>query len=153
VHDARLDELGLVLPGPFPPPEPLEAVVVHGSTATTSACLPITDEGAIYETGILGRDLAPHEGAECAALCALNALALLRSTLGSLDTVERVLTVRVFMACTDDFVEHGAVADGASRVLEHVFGPAGRHARSAVGVRALAGGAPVAIEVTVALRG
>ena len=153
MHDARLDELGLVLPGPFLPPEPLDAVVVHGSTATTSACLPLTDEGTLYETGTVGRDVAPHEGAECAALCALNALSLLRSALGSLDAVERVLAVRVFMACADDFAEHGAVADGASRVFEHVFGAAGRHARSAIGVSALAGGAPVEIEVTVALRG
>lgn len=151
MHDARLDQLGITLPGPFPPHDPLDPVVVHDGTARTSGCLPRDHAGQI-QTGLLGRDLTPAAGAECAALCAQNALSLLRAALGSLDRIERVLTTTVFIACTADFVEQPTVADGASRVLVDVFGPAGRHTRSAIGVAALPRGAPVEIEVTVALR-
>ena len=150
MHDARLAELGITLPGPFPPHDPLDPVVVHGGTARTSGCLPRDSEGG-FRTGLLGRNVTPVEGAECAALCAQNALSLLRAALGSLDRVERVLTMTVFIACTDDFIEQPAVADGASRVLADVFGAAGRHTRSAIGVSALPRGAPVEVEVTVAL--
>jgi enamine deaminase RidA (YjgF/YER057c/UK114 family) len=150
VHDARLAELGLTLPGPFPPHDPLDPVVVHGGTARTSGCLPRDTEGT-FQKGLLGRNVTPLEGAACAALCAQNALSLLRAALGSLDRVERVLTMTVFIACTHDFIEQPAVADGASRVLTDVFGPAGRHTRSAIGVAALPRGAPVEVEVTVAL--
>jgi enamine deaminase RidA (YjgF/YER057c/UK114 family) len=152
MHEARVEELGIRLPGPFPPHHPLDPIVVHGGTARTSGCLPRTDEGRLYATGLLGQEVTPHEGAECAALCALNALSLLRASLGSLDSIERVLTMTVFIACVADFVEQPEVADGASRVLEHVFGDAGRHSRSAIGVAALPRGAPVEVELTVALK-
>jgi enamine deaminase RidA (YjgF/YER057c/UK114 family) len=82
----------------------------------------------------------------------LNALSVLRDALGSLDRIERLLTMTVFIACVDDFVEQPAVADGASRVLEKVFGAAGRHTRSAIGVAALPRGAPVEVELTVAVK-
>jgi enamine deaminase RidA (YjgF/YER057c/UK114 family) len=152
VHDARIDELGITLPGPFPPHDPLDAVVVHGGTARTSGCLPRTAAGELAATGLLGRDVTTKDGAEAAALCALNAVSLLRAALGTLDAIERVLTVTVFVACVDDFVEQPGVADGASQVLEQIFGTAGRHTRSAIGVAALPRGAAVEVEVTVALQ-
>ena len=151
MHDARLAELGINLPGPFPPHDPLDPVVVHRGTARTSGCLPRDADGR-FRTGLLGRELTPVEGAECASLCAQNALSLLRASLGSLDRVDRILSMTVFIACTDSFIEQPAVADGASRVLTDVFGTAGRHTRSAIGVAALPRGAPVEVEVTVALR-
>lgn len=151
MHEARITELGITLPGPFPPHDPLDAVVTHGGAARTSGCLP-RDESGNIRTGLLGRDVTPAEGAESAALCALNAVSLLRSALGSLDRIERVLTMTVFVACIDDFVEQPAVADGASRVLEQIFGAAGRHTRSAIGVAALPRGASVEVELTVALK-
>jgi enamine deaminase RidA (YjgF/YER057c/UK114 family) len=150
VHDARLAQLGITLPGPFPPHDPLDAVVVHSGTARTSGCLPRDPEGN-FRTGIVGRDIPTLEAAECAGLCAQNAVSLLRAALGTLDRVERVLTMTVFVACSDDFVEQPSVADGASRVLTDIFGTAGRHTRSAIGVAALPRGAPVEVEVTVAL--
>jgi enamine deaminase RidA (YjgF/YER057c/UK114 family) len=150
VHDARLAELGITLPGPFPPHDPLDAVVIHSGTARTSGCLPRDAEGN-FQIGIVGRDLTALEAAECAGLCAQNAVSLLRTALGSLDRVQRVLTMTVFVACSDDFVEQPSVADGASRVLTDIFGDAGRHTRSAIGVAALPRGAPVEVEVTVAL--
>ena len=125
-------------------------MVIHGGTARTSGCLPRDAEGH-FATGLLGRDVTTAQGAECAGLCAQNALSLLRAELGSLDAIERVLTMTVYVACTDDFVEQPAVGDGASQVLEQVFGAAGRHTRSAIGVAALPRGAPVEVEVIVAL--
>ena len=151
-HEARLTELGIQLPGPFPPHDPLDAVVVHGGTARTSGALPRNAEGMLYAEGILGRDVPTARGAECARLAALNAVSLLRSHLGTLDAIERILTMTVFVACVPDFVEQPAVADGASRVLQEIFGVAGRHTRSAIGVAALPRGAPVEVEITAALR-
>ena len=151
MFDTRLSELGITLPGPFPPHDPLDPVVIHGGTARTSGCLPRDVDGNVA-TGLLGRDLTPEQGAECAGLCAQNALSLLRAALGSLDAIERVLTMTVYVACTDSFTQQPAVGDGASRVLEQVFGPAGRHTRSAIGVAALPRGAPVEVEVIVALK-
>jgi enamine deaminase RidA (YjgF/YER057c/UK114 family) len=151
VYDAKLAELGIQLPGPFPPHDPLDPVVVHGGTARTSGCLPRNAEGQLHATGLLGRDVTTEIGVECAELCALNALSLLRAHLGTLDVIERVLTVSAFVACIGDFVEQPKVADGASRVLHQVFGDRGRHSRSAIGVAALPRGGPVEIEVIVAL--
>jgi enamine deaminase RidA (YjgF/YER057c/UK114 family) len=152
VFDERLAELGITLPGPFPPHDPLDPVVVHGGTARTSGCLPRNADAQLHATGIVGRDITPEVGIECAALCAQNALSLLRTELGSLDEIERALTMTVFIACTDTFAEQPRVADGASKVLTDVFGDAGRHSRSAIGVAALPRGGPVEIELTVVLR-
>jgi enamine deaminase RidA (YjgF/YER057c/UK114 family) len=148
---ARLDELGLTLHGPHPPHDPLDAVVVHDGVARTSGQLPRID-GKLTCLGHLGADVSVEEGREAAAVCALNALAVLEAELGSLDRIARVLTVMGFVASAPDFHEQPAVIDGASKVLADVFGAAGRHTRSAVGVAALPRGGAVEIEVTVALR-
>jgi len=151
-YEARLTELGITLPGPFPPHDPLDPVVVFGGTARTSGCLPRNTDGVLHATGLLGRDVTTPVGVECADWCARNALSLLRAELGTLDRVARVLTVTGFVACTDDFAEQPTVVDGASRLLCDVFGAAGRHTRSAIGVAALPRRGPVEVEVTVALR-
>ena len=151
-YEARLGELGITLPGPFPPHDPLDPVVVFGGTARTSGCLPRNADGVLHATGLLGREVSTETGRECAAWCALNALSLLRAELGNLDRVARVLTVTGFVACTGDFDQQPAVVDGASHVLVNVFGAAGRHTRSAIGVAALPRRGPVEIEVVVALR-
>jgi enamine deaminase RidA (YjgF/YER057c/UK114 family) len=147
----RLDSMGLVLPGPHPPHEPLDAVVVHGDRARTSGQLPRDHDGVLVHPGVLGADLTVDEGAQAARWCALNALSVLRMELGDLDRVARVLTVLGFVASAPGFTEQPAVVDGASRVLHEVFGPAGRHSRSAVGVAALPRGGAVEIEVEVAI--
>ena len=149
---ARLDELGLQLHGPHPPHDPLDAVVIHGGVARTSGQLPRID-GALTCLGTLGQDVTTEEGRVAAAVCALNALAVLEVALGSLDRVERVLTVTGYVASDPGFHEQPAVVDGASAVLSDVFGAAGRHTRSAVGVAALPRGGAVEIEVTVAVTG
>ncbi len=133
---ARLAELGLELHGPHPPHDPLDAVVVHHGIARTSGQLPRI-RGELTCLGHLGDTVSVEEGREAAAVCALNALAVLEVALGSLDRIERVLTVTGFVASAPDFHDQPTVVDGASRVLSDVFGPAGRHTRSAVGVAAL----------------
>lgn len=148
---ARLAELGLVLYGPHPPHDPLDAVVVHAGVARTSGQLPRID-GRLVCVGRLGDTVTVEEGHRAAEVCALNALAVLEAELGSLDRIERVLSVTGYVASAPDFVEQPSVVDGASRVLHAVFGEAGRHTRSAVGVAALPRGGAVEIEVTVALR-
>jgi len=150
--DARLTELGIDLPGPYPPHDPLDAVVIHGGVARTSGQLPRNADGNLVHPGRLGDAVTTAEGAEAARWCALNALSVLHAELGSLDRIERVLTVLGFVACTPDFLEQPAVVDGASRLLRDVFGEAGRHSRSAIGVAALPRGGAVEIEVAVALR-
>jgi enamine deaminase RidA (YjgF/YER057c/UK114 family) len=147
---ARLAELGLTLHGPHPPHDPLDAVVVHGGIARTSGQLPRID-GKLTCLGRLGDDVTVEEGRQAAAVCALNALAVLEAELGSLDRIARVLTVTGFVSSAPDFHEQPAVVDGASKVLADVFGAAGRHTRSAVGVAALPRDGAVEIEVTVAL--
>ena len=149
--DTRVTELGLTLYGPHPPHDPLDAVVVHGNTARTSGQLPRI-EGALTCIGTLGLDVTVDQGAEAARVCALNALAVLKAELGTLDRIERILTVTGYVASAPGFAEQPAVIDGASRVLADVFGPAGRHTRSAVGVAALPRGGAVEIEVIAALR-
>lgn len=151
-HDERLTALIGELPGPYPPHDPLDAVVLHGGRARTSGQLARDNEGKIVFPGTLGVNVATAQGAVAARWCALNALSVLRSELGSLDRIERVLTVLGFVACSADFSEQPQVIDGASALLQEVFGETGRHSRSAVGVAALPRGASVEIEVEVALR-
>jgi enamine deaminase RidA (YjgF/YER057c/UK114 family) len=152
VVEARLRELGVRLPGPFPPHDPLDPVVVHGGAARTSGCLPRQEDGSLLALGRLGADVTVETGVACAELCALNALSLLRDALGTLEPIERLLTLTVFIACAADFAEQPTVADGASHALVRIFGDAGRHTRSAIGVAALPRGAPVEVELIAALR-
>jgi enamine deaminase RidA (YjgF/YER057c/UK114 family) len=150
--DARLAALGLTLPGPYPPHDPLDAVIVHGGRARTSGQLPRDHDGGLVHPGVLGAGVTVEQGADVARWCALNALSVLAAELGDLDRIERVLTVLGFVASAPGFVEQPAVVDGASRLLREVFGEAGRHSRSAIGVAALPRGGAVEIEVEVALR-
>ncbi len=148
--DARVRELGLTLHGPHPPHEPLDAVVIHRGVARTSGQLPRID-GALTCVGTLGDGVSVAEGAQAARVCALNALSALRAALGSLDRIERVLTMTGYVACVAGFTEQPAVVDGASAVVHEVFGDAGRHTRSAIGVAALPRGGAVEVELTVAV--
>src|SRR5207245_1568718 len=98
-------------------------------------------------SGRLGEDIGIEEGAEATRRCALQALAALKSELGSLDRVKRIARVGVYVASAVGFTEQSRVANGASDLLVEVFGEAGRHARAAVGVSELPLGAPVEVEL------
>lgn len=147
----RLRDLGITLPGPFPPHDPLDAVVVHGGRARTSGQLPRNAEGRIVHPGILGDSVELADGVEAARWCALNALSVLRSELDDLDRIERVLSVIAFVASAPAFIAQPQVVDGASQLLFDIFGDAGRHTRSAIGVAALPRGGAVEIELEVAV--
>ena len=149
---ARLAALGLTLHGPHPPHEPLLAVVTHGGVAYVSGQLPRID-GRITCLGRLGESVSLEQGVEAASVCALNALAVLEAELGSLDRIERFLKVTGFVASSPEFALQPKVIDGASRIFRDVFGEAGWHARSAIGVAALPHGAAVEIELSVAIVG
>ena len=147
----RLAELGLQLPVP---PEPLAAyvrAVRTGSLVFTSGQLPVVD-GELLATGLVaeGSDQVPPERArELAATAALNALAVVAAEVGGLDRVVRVVKLVGYVASAPGFVGQPAVIDGASQLLVDVFGDAGRHARSAVGVTQLPLGAPVELDLVV----
>jgi enamine deaminase RidA (YjgF/YER057c/UK114 family) len=150
--EERLTELGLDLPGPYPPHDPLIAVVVDGRRARTSGQLPRDFDGKLVHPGVVGDTVDEAQGADAARWCALNALSVLRAEFGTLDRVEQVLTVLGFVCSAPGFVGQPAVIDGASRLLAEVFGEAGHHSRSAIGVAALPRGGAVEIEVEVRLR-
>lgn len=149
--EARLAELGLVLHGPHPPHHPLIAVVVHDGVARTSGQLPRID-GHLTCIGVVGDTVTVDDAREAAAVCALNALSVLQAELGSLDRIERILSVTGYVASAPGFAEQPTVIDGASKVLVDVFGERGRHTRSAVGVAALPRGGAVEIELTAAIK-
>ncbi len=146
--EARLKELGLVLPSP---PEPIASYVTFvrtGNLAYTSGHGPMRADGS-WMTGKVGEDLDTDEAREAARVTCLGLLATLRKNLGSLDEVVRVVKVLGMVNCTTDFTDHPAVINGCSDLLAEVFGEAGRHARSAVGVGSLPMNIPVEIEAIV----
>ena len=149
--DDRLRELGIELPAPAAPVASYVPVAVSGGLAFVAGQVPL-EEGRPMVTGRLGDDVDTEEGARWARRCALQALAALRAELGSLDRIERIVKVTVFVACGEGFTDQPKVANGASDLLVAVFGDAGKHARSAVGVPALPLGVPVEVEVIAAVR-
>jgi enamine deaminase RidA (YjgF/YER057c/UK114 family) len=152
MHEARLAELGLTLP-PLPKPafDYVPAVLERG-LVWVSGQLPRDAEGALPVLGRLGAEVGLEDGCRAAELCALQGLAALRSVAGSLDAVARVVKVTGFVASATGFCDQPKVIDAASNLLGKVFGEAGRHARSAVGVAMLPRNVPVEIEFVFALR-
>ena len=149
--DARLAELGIELPDVAPPVAAYVPAVVTGSYVYTSGQLPFV-AGALAATGKVGdgHGLVPAGDAkDHARACVLNALAAVRAELGSLDRVTRIVKLVGFVASDPSFTGQPGVVNGASELLAEVFGDAGRHARSAVGVAALPLDAPVEIELIV----
>jgi enamine deaminase RidA (YjgF/YER057c/UK114 family) len=146
--EERLTELGLTLPTASAPLAAYAPTVRTGSYVYVSGQLPLID-GQLVATGKVGAEIAPEQAKEMAAACALNALAAVRSELGALSAVRRIVKVVGFVASAPDFSGQPEVVNGASELFTEVFGDAGRHARSAVGVAVLPRNAPVEVEVIV----
>lgn len=146
--EERLAELGLTLPAVATPVAAYIPAIRTGSLIMTSGQLP-TREGQLLRTGKLGGEVDAEAGAECARRAVLNALAAVAAEAGSLSAIKQIVKVVVFVASTPDFTAQSAVANGASVLLGDVFGDAGRHARSAVGVPVLPLDSPVEVELTV----
>jgi enamine deaminase RidA (YjgF/YER057c/UK114 family) len=146
----RLAELGLSVPEMVPPLAAYVPARRSGSYIYTSGQVPMRD-GSLIATGKVGREVTVEQATECARQCALNAIAAIASQI-DLAEVAAVVKVVAYVASTPDFTQHPAVANGASELLGTVFGEAGRHARSAVGVAALPLDAPVEVEILVEVR-
>jgi len=146
--EERLAALGLTVPDVAKPVASYVPAVRSGSYVYTSGQLPMRD-GQLLSTGKVGGEVAPEEAEACARQCVLNAIAAVRAEVGELSAVKRVVKVVAFVASTPDFTGQPGVANGASDLLGEVFGDAGRHARSAVGVPVLPLDAPVEVEMVV----
>jgi enamine deaminase RidA (YjgF/YER057c/UK114 family) len=146
---ARLAELGLTLPPVAAPVASYQPAVRTGAYVYTSGQLPLVD-GKLPAMGKVGGQIGPSEAQGYARTCALNALAAIDALVG-IDQVARVVKVVGFVASADGFTGQPGVINGASELLAEVFGEAGQHARSAVGVAELPLGAPVEVELVVEL--
>jgi enamine deaminase RidA (YjgF/YER057c/UK114 family) len=154
VVDDRLAGLGLVVPEVVPPVAAYVPAVLDGSRVYVSGQVPMVD-GVLAESGHVGVGdglVTPERAKELAAICALNAIAAIKSVVYDLDRVEQVVKVVGFVASDPSFTGQPGVVNGASELFGAVFGDAGVHARSAVGVAALPLGAPVEVEVIVHVR-
>ncbi len=146
--EERLEELGLTVPGVAKPVAAYIPAIRSGNHVYTSGQLPMRD-GRLPHSGAVGGVVSQAEAVECARQCALNALAAIKAEVGELAAVKQIVKVVVFVASTPDFTNQPLVANGVSELLGEVFGDAGRHARSAVGVAVLPLHAPVEVELLV----
>jgi enamine deaminase RidA (YjgF/YER057c/UK114 family) len=146
--EERLADLGLAVPEVAKPVAAYVPAVRAGNVIYTSGQLPMRS-GELITTGKVGAAVSPEEAYACAQQCALNGLAAVKSLVGDLSTVVRVVKVVAFVASTADFTGQPGVANGASELIGEVFGDAGQHARSAVGVPVLPLDAPVEVELIV----
>ena len=149
--EARLAELGLALPEVAAPVAAYVPALADGDLVYTSGQLPFRD-GELPATGKVGAEVGPDQAKELAAVCAVNALAAVKSVIGDLDRVQQVVKVVGFVASDPAFTGQPQVVNGASELLGQVLGEAGAHARSAVGVAVLPLDAPVEVEITVRVR-
>lgn len=146
---AKLAELGITLPTPAAPVAAYVPTVEAGGFLYVSGQVSFVD-GALVK-GKLGEDLTVEQGYAAAKGCGLMLLAQAQAALGSLDRVARVVKLGAFVACTADFTDQPKVANGASELMVAVFGDAGKHSRSAVGVPSLPLGCAVEIDAVFAL--
>ncbi|HCU93837.1 MAG TPA: LysR family transcriptional regulator [Actinobacteria bacterium] len=149
--EARLAALGLTLPPVAAPLAAYVPAVRTGSHVYTAGQLPLVD-GKLLMTGKVGAQVSTAEAAALARTCALNALAAVASVTSGLSAVTRVVKVTGFVASDPAFTDQPQVVNGASGLLLEVFGEAGRHARSAVGMAVLPFDAPVEIELIAEVR-
>lgn len=146
--EQKLKEMGLELPVSPKPLANYVTVVKTGNLLFLSGHLP-TREGKVQYAGKLGRDLGVEDGYQAARIAALNCLASLKSEVGDLDKVRRVVKVVGFVNSAEGFTDQPKVVNGASDLLAEAFGEVGRHARSAVGVSELPANAAVEVEMIV----
>ncbi|MCA2229779.1 RidA family protein [Nonomuraea aurantiaca] len=144
--EEKIAELGLTLPEVVAPLAAYVPAVRTGDLVYTSGQVPMVD-GKLAQTGKVGAEVGLDDARELARICALNALAALKSEIGDLRKVVRIVKVVVFVASDPAFTQQPQVANGASELLAEVLGEAGKHARSAVGVASLPLDAPVEVEL------
>lgn len=143
--EARLKELGIVLSDPPAAVATYVRAVKFGDCLYISGQLPLLN-GKLTASGKLGTEVTLEDGIIAARQCTINALSVIKSELGSLSSVEKVIRLTGFVASSPEFIQQPQVINGASELLVEIFGDAGRHSRSAVGVASLPLGAPVEID-------
>lgn len=149
--EEKLREMGISVPEA---PVPLAAYIpalVDGNLVYTAGQLPLS-AGQLQYKGKLGREFDDEEGKKAAQLCALNCLSVIKAQIGTLDRIERIIKVTVFVNSADGFSAQPKVANGASEFFVSVFGEAGKHVRSAVGVNELPLNAAVEVEIIAKLK-
>jgi len=146
-----LASLDLTLPDTAAPGARYAAVVIHDKTAYVSGQLP-REGNRVIVAGKLGRDVTLADAQQGARIALLRGLAALRDELGGLERVKQILKLTVYVNCTEDFIDHSAVADGASTLIYELFGPElGHHARTSVGVAQLPRNGCIELDLVVAL--
>ena len=143
--EQRLKELGITLPTPAAPIANYVPYVVTGKLVVISGQIPLRD-GAVAFAGKVSVDVTPEQARDAARLCFVNLLAQFKAATGDLDRVTRVVRLGGFIAAPAAFTQHAAVMNGASDLAVEVFGDAGRHARSTIGVPSLPADAAVEVE-------
>lgn len=149
--DQRLAELGITLPSPAAPVAAYVPAVEAGGLLHISGQISVDENGQLIK-GRLGEDLDVETGTEAARRCGIMLIAQMKAALGSLDRVERIVKLGAFVNSAASFTDQPKVANGASVLMQEVFGEAGRHARSAVGVPVLPLGVAVEIDAVVAVK-
>lgn len=150
-YEKKLHALGFTLPSPPKPVATYVPAVRSGNLLFLSGMIPMV-EGKMAMVGKLGKELTVEQGQQAARITLLNALAVIKAELGSLDQVQRIVRIGVHVASAEGFTQQPAVANGASDLLVQIFGDAGRHARLALGAVELPLGAPVELEMIVEIR-
>jgi len=149
--DQRLAEIGVTLPEAAAPVASYVPAVEHGGLLHISGQISFDEQGGLIK-GRLGEDMDLEAGTAAARRCGVMLLAQMRNALGSLDRVERIVKLGVFVNSAPGFTDQPKVANGASELMQDVFGEAGRHARSAVGVAVLPLGVAVEVDAIVAVK-
>jgi enamine deaminase RidA (YjgF/YER057c/UK114 family) len=150
--DQKLESLGYPLDRKLSPGAIYKPVVIDGTMAYVAGCVPFDGDKNLVSKGKVRSQVSVDEARKAAALCAANILRLVRQEVGSLDRVERMLRVTGYVNSDPDFVEQHLVINGASQLFCDVFGEAGWHARTAVGMASLPLGASVEVEAIVKLK-
>jgi len=148
MFEEKLKQMGVTIPEVVKPLAAYIPATQIGNLVMTSGQVPISNETVMY-SGKIGKDLTEEEGMKAAKLCALNCLSAIRSVIGNLDKIKRVVKLTVFVSSADGFTAQPKVANGASEFIGEVFGDAGKHVRSAVGVSELPLNSAVEIEMVV----
>ncbi len=150
--DERLESLGYSLAKTLSRGAIYQPVVIDGTTAYVSGCVPFDGDKNLVSKGKVPSEVSREDATKAAALCAANVLRLIRQEVGSLERVERILKITGFVNSDPDFTDQHLIINGASQLLVDVFGEAGWHARSAVGMASLPLGASVEVEAIVKLK-
>ncbi len=151
MFEEKIKQLGITIPEPVKPLAAYIPAMQVGNLVMTSGQVPMS-AGVVKYQGKVGKNLSEEEGKEAAKLCAINCLSAVKSIIGSLDKIKRIVKLTVFIASAEGFTAQPKVANGASEFIGEIFGDAGKHVRSAVGVSELPLNSAVEIEMIVEVK-